>query len=241
MQVNIAIVNKTATDRDRLSIQIESYFENRRDIELSLYYFSDEKELLRVFRPGFFQIIFIDIMMEGAGGVELASRLRLTDTRLLIVFISGSPESAIDAYQVHPFDFLIKPWCTKRVYGLLGELLRTMKNNDPLVRLHILRGYINIPLSHIFSAVSHGHNVMVHTVGGKTLRCLMAFKEIDRILRAFPCFLLCNRGILVNMDHALFMDEGQIRMEDGSKYNLRVRKRKDLVFLYFQYKNHRAV
>lgn len=241
MQVNITIVSGSAADRDRLSIQIHSYFEDRRGMELLLGIYSDEEELLRDFRPGLVHILFIDTRMKGVGGVELARRLRVTDSRLMIVFISGSAKPALDAYQVHPFDFLIKPWSAQRLNTILDELLHTLKNSAPLIMLHIVRGHINLPVSHIVSAVSHGHNVMVHTVGGRTLRCLMSFREIDSILKKYPCFLLCNRGILVNMDHALFLDDGEIGMEDGSSFNLRVRKRRELVFRYSQYKNHRAV
>lgn len=48
--------------------------------------------------------------MEGTNGIETARILRRTDPDLLLVFVTSSPEYVWDAFPVHPFDYLLKPY-----------------------------------------------------------------------------------------------------------------------------------
>ena len=57
-----------------------------------------------------YQVVFLDICMEGTNGIETAQRLRAADPDLLIVFVTSSPEYVWDAFPVHPFDYLLKPY-----------------------------------------------------------------------------------------------------------------------------------
>ena len=51
--------------------------------------------------------------MEGTNGIETARILRRADPDLLLVFVTSSPEYVWDAFPVHPFDYLLKPYRKK--------------------------------------------------------------------------------------------------------------------------------
>lgn len=55
-------------------------------------------------------LVFLDICMEGTSGIETAQQLRRADPEVLIVFVTSSPEYVWDAFPVHPFDYLLKPY-----------------------------------------------------------------------------------------------------------------------------------
>ena len=71
-----------------------------------------------------YQVVFLDICMEGTNGIEAAQRLRAADPDLLIVFVTSSPEYVWDAFPVHPFDYLLKPYKEEKFEQLAGELRR---------------------------------------------------------------------------------------------------------------------
>ena len=56
--------------------------------------------------------------MEGTNGIETARILRRTDPDLLLVFVTSSPEYVWDAFPVHPFDYLLKPYREEKLFQL---------------------------------------------------------------------------------------------------------------------------
>ena len=68
--------------------------------------------------------------MEGTNGIETARILRRTDPDLLLVFVTSSPEYVWDAFPVHPFDYLLKPYREEKLFQLADELLAQMPQ-DP--------------------------------------------------------------------------------------------------------------
>ena len=69
-------------------------------------------------------LVFLDICMEGTSGIETAQQLRRADPEVLIVFVTSSPEYVWDAFPVHPFDYLLKPYEEEKFRKLAAELRR---------------------------------------------------------------------------------------------------------------------
>ena len=56
-----------------------------------------------------FDLLYLDILMDGENGMELARRLRTADDRTRILFITVSSEFLKDGYEVRPLQYLLKP------------------------------------------------------------------------------------------------------------------------------------
>lgn len=54
-------------------------------------------------------LVFLDIMIAGDDGLELARRLRSLRADLAIVFTTSHSEFALHAYDVYPLDYIVKP------------------------------------------------------------------------------------------------------------------------------------
>lgn len=65
--MNIAIIDDIASDAEQLKRIITSYFENRQ-IPTEIRYFSSAEAFFDDYRPGNFQILFLDIYMDGITG-----------------------------------------------------------------------------------------------------------------------------------------------------------------------------
>ena len=63
----------------------------------------------------------------------------------------------------------------------------------------------------------------------------MTFSEVYNELSSDPRFLLCNRGVLINMDHALTLENSILRMQEGPPCPLRVRDQAKLIAQFSQY------
>ena len=83
MNLRTAIVEDRKPDAERLEQLLKKAFENE---NISCSCFASGDEFLRAgWREGY-QVVFLDICMEGTNGIETAQRLRAADPDLLIVF-----------------------------------------------------------------------------------------------------------------------------------------------------------
>lgn len=61
------------------------------------------------------EISFLDIAMPIESGLELARRISLVNPNMDIVFLTSHKEYALDAFDVHAFDYLVKPVSQERL------------------------------------------------------------------------------------------------------------------------------
>ncbi len=243
MELNIVIVDDREADREALRRDIRSWRGHGSDRAGTVLCYPSGEAMLERFEPGTVQLVFMDIYMGALNGIETARRLRAADRRLFIVFLTTSSDFAFDAFPIHPFDYILKPYEPRKVYEILDETLRSLAPEDPTVPIRLVsserfvsNGVYNIPLYNIFSVVSQRHTVEVCMADGQRLLSNMRFGEIEALLSADPRFLLCNRGLLVNMDQVSSLDGDAFLMKDGSKCPIRVRGRAKTVADFSQYR-----
>ena len=235
MEVNIAIIDDMYVDGLKLKTLIENYFFVSEHTLNELKIYLSGEELLKVFEPKMFQIIFMDIIMKELNGVETARQLRAEDTELLIIFVTTSREYVFDACHVHPFDYVIKPYSVKAIEKILGEALRVLTADDPTVTIEISHSEYKIPVRLINSAVSQGRTVEINLTDGKILLSNMKFREVEQRFSEHKNFLLCNRGIIVNMSQISAQEEGVFVMKNGTRCPIRVNGRSKVTAAFSQY------
>ena len=233
--LHIAIVDDLETDREKLENAVSAFFSRAADCSCDIKTCTCGEELLGSFSPGMFDLAFLDIQMEGMSGIELAKTLRALDTKLMIVFLTSSREYAFDAFPVHPFDYLVKPFEQRTLDALLTEALRVMETPEPKLNVRTSGGTLSVPFSSICSLVSQGHAVEMRLTDGQTLACANTFTEISEAVTGDARFLLCNRGIVVNMNHVASLADDVLRMKDGTLFPLRVRGRTAIISQFSQY------
>ena len=234
MEWKLAVLDDLQSDRDRLEKDLHKWF-GALGKEVSVSVFSDGLSMSEAFRKGDWQLAFLDICMDGINGIETAKRLRQEDAELLIVFLTTSPEYAFDAFPIHPFDYLMKPYTPESLNRVLSEAARTLSVQDPELTVRASRSELKIPYGQILSASSEGHNVILKLKDGQTVRGTMTFFEAEAKLSKDDRFLTCNRGVLVNMDYVESVSGETLRMSDGSSYPLRTKGRTNLIAAFSQY------
>ena len=65
-----------------------------------LTYFPSGEDFLRIWQPGAFELIILDIFMDGINGMDTAREIRKSDTDVRIVFSTTSNEFASESYEV---------------------------------------------------------------------------------------------------------------------------------------------
>lgn len=83
--------------------------------------FSSGEEFLGAFTAGKYDLIFLDIYMDGITGMETAKRIRRADHGCRIIFITTSPEFAVESYDVSASFYLLKPIEKNGVFAALDR------------------------------------------------------------------------------------------------------------------------
>lgn len=104
--VSIAVCDDELLDCLTISAKIRTIMEDM-GIACSIYQFGSGGELLKAL--GRFDLIFLDILMDGMNGMETAKRCRELAYDKALVFLSSSRKYVFDAYDVEAFHYLVKP------------------------------------------------------------------------------------------------------------------------------------
>ena len=234
---NIAVVDDKKLDGQKLQREIYKWLSENHNNDADISYFKNGEQFIKIFEPGKFQIIFMDIIMNVINGIETAKKIRSIDSNVLIIFITSSKDFAFDVFPLHPFDYILKPFESERLNYVLSEAVKILDAPEPSINVKISRSVYKIPLKNISAIVSNNHNVEIIMTEGNFLSCNMKFKEFQEMLKNEPRFLECNRGVIINMDcvKSLGKNKDVFIMKNNSHYALHVRRHKDIIEKFTQY------
>lgn len=232
MQLRVAIVDDLSMDADRLEKELTELAKGR--FQLACERFISGEDFTARFSSGAFDLIFMDIRMEGMNGIEAAKLVRQTDLHCLIVFLTTSEDFAWQAFPVHAFDYLLKPCEPARLEGVLSEALRLLDNQETEIEVRVARSILRLPLDRICYAVARNHFVNIVTAEGE-YRGNATFGELQRTLLQDARFMLCNRGVIINMEMVLQFNDDCIIMTNGQQFSVRQKSKTQLFNTFTQY------
>lgn len=122
--------------------------------------FGSSEELLEVFRPGKFDLLLMDIYMDGMTGVEAVQRIREIDAHIPIAFTTTSTEHALESYRLSVFKYIEKPVMQKDVHDLL-QLVKLKKDSMPCLTIKQNGIEEKIPVSDILYLEQQAHHILI--------------------------------------------------------------------------------
>lgn len=91
---------------------------------------ADGKEALSLFSQDRDDLVFLDIQMPEMNGIELAHELLNTEKPPHIIFVTAFDCYAIEAFEVHALDYLLKPVESDRLDAAVQEARNHIQNNQ---------------------------------------------------------------------------------------------------------------
>ncbi len=176
------------------------------------------------------QIIFLDIYMDGIDGVETARRLRDMGCKSAIIFLTSTPDFAMEGYEVDAAGYLLKPLEEENLRQLLKRLFK--RNNPALLALRQGNQVFTLAPSEIIYVESNRNRLLIHTLED-TITYYGRLDELAERLSGKQ-FLRCHQSYLVNMDR-VFAAGDDFHMETGDVVPIRVRERRAIREKYFRY------
>lgn len=235
--MDIAIVDDVEQDRLRMERMVLNWGELQKE-EVHLSLFASGEAFLETLKPGLFSIILLDLFMTGISGMETAREIRRRGYTCQIVFVTSSDAYAIQGYEVDAANYLLKPVDPLALNQSLQHCLSRMGSDNAAITVISNRSAISIPLRRIIWIEAQRNALLFHTDGG-SVKSYMTIENLLKMLDGYGQFLLCCKGILVNMDRIASVNEEDFVMDDGEHVPIRKRganqvKREYLYYLFSQ-------
>ena len=183
-----------------------------------------------------FDIVFLDIQMEGTDGIETAKRLRQRDEDTILIFITGIREYVFEAFDVAAFHYLLKPIEEEKfreVFRRAGrELEKRKSKRRETVFIKTRNRSFSLEKDSILYIESRGKKVEIHTTG-ETIEAYASMNEMEGQFGGG--FFRCHRGYLVNMAYVAEYDSGSITLNNGECVYLAKEKYGEFVKAYMRY------
>ena len=123
--LNLAICDDLPKEREALLALLE-----QAPIATNCTQFGSSEELLEAFRPGKFDLLLMDIYMDGMTGVEAVQKIREMDDAIPIAFTTTSTEHTLESYRLSVLKYLEKPVRQKDINDLL-HLVKLQRDSAP--------------------------------------------------------------------------------------------------------------
>lgn len=191
-------------------------YQASREEMMDCRYFTTSADFLCELKGGEYDLVLLDVLVPGAGGLQTAQELRERDKNVRLIFVSASPEFAVESYSVGAYYYLLKPIDADFFFGLMdkirGELSAQveqgfiLKSRDGVVRIDFARlAYVEVINKTLF----------FHLSDGTVREAAATLADFEGQLLAREEFLKTHRSYLVNLSYVQVVDTNCVVMKDG--------------------------
>ena len=149
-----------------------------------------------------YDIVFMDIEMEGMNGDEAIHRLRAIDIdeNTYVVFVSSHTDNLTGLFSLHPFDFITKPIDPGQVTAVLRKIRTSMMNERTKITVIENRKEVEVCLSDIKYIQSEAHKIRIFLRGAtEPVICYMKLDDLQKkIQEQSSDFIRTHASFLVN-------------------------------------------
>ena len=187
-------------------------------------------EALELARDLRYDVVFLDVEMPGATGLEVAPHVRERRDPPAIVFVTAHAEYAVDAFAVEAFDYLLKPVDPERLARVVERLReRTMENAAPVEKVPVVAGGGTelLDFDQIHYVQADGDYSRVHTYD----RAYLCTSSLGELAERLPGgFARIHRSYVVNLAKVAVVrraspDRFRVQLADAARTELDVARR----------------
>ena len=188
-----------------------------------------------------YDILFLDIIMPMFNGIEVAREIRKHDTSVKIVFLTSSPEYAVDSYTVKATNYLLKPIESLKLHACLEELCNDLvKANQKIIHIRCANAIHKVALYDIEYAEAQNKHTLFTLKNKQLLESTELLSVYRDRLTLTDGFFKCHRSYIVNINHIDTYTTKEIRMRSGYRIPISRNCQYDFENTYFSYTFRKA-
>ena len=196
--MQIAICDDDPEALMRLSSILDDYRQERK-ASVCWRCFHSAAELLAAVRCGEYDLYLLDVMMPGESGMAAARAIRGFNQETELVFLSSSPDFAVESYQYRAQNYLLKPARREQLFLILDALQAKGQRLRDGLSVKTKTGVARILFERLAYVEVVSKRVYFHLSDGSVRELTAPLSAFEETLLARPEFVRTHRSYLVNL------------------------------------------
>lgn len=224
-KVYLVLCDDNAADLETLRKSASDYISSRGFFGETIC-FSSPEEVLRFSENSAESsaiVYLLDVIMPETDGIGLGKKLRERGKSSAVIYISSSREYALDAFSVHAFSYLIKPFSREKLFEELDGCLGRIQTAPQKLSIKTAAGTAVLDLTEMIAVEYLGHRLIFHLANGKRIESVYRKQPFDvqaEELLETGAFLKISASYLVNYRNIRGIKADEFVMRDGSRYKI---------------------
>ena len=202
--IKIAIVDDDKIFRDMINNYINQFFAFK-SIEYNTILFSSGEDFLSSLDNETYDVVFMDVQMNGINGIDTSKKLREIDDNIIIVFFTNYSQYAIKGYEVNASDFVVKP-VTYDFFAMKMESIYhkiTTKKKSTRIMFSSRNKKVILDSKDILSIEVLNHKLTIRTINNEYETYDYSLSDLENIFNEnkLDYFSRINKYIIVNLNY----------------------------------------
>jgi len=235
--ISIAICDDESQQLERAKSLLKQYAIEHSQYEIKIQSFSAPLELLTfVSANGGFDVLLLDVYMDGFLGTDAARELRGMGDNCQIVFMTTSRDHAIDAFSLDAAHYLVKPYSENAFFSALDKVMdKLTKKDEVYITIKSIDGISRVDLNKLVYSETDNHVQKLYLSDGRVLSVRKSSTELFELLEEDPRFYKCGSTYIINMDYIVELSSKGVAFSSGARIPILSRKYMELKNLYMDY------
>lgn len=207
-------------------------------IRIDIDVFVDGKELLNnIFEvEKNYILIFLDIEMRGMNGLEIAKQIRKKDDQIMIIYVTSHKSYAIEAYDVQPFQFLVKPVDLDTVHRYFMKAYEKLTKGPSYFFCQFGGNTDSLLMSEIMYFKSCRRIINIYMSDGSNYRFYGKLNDLEERLRQEKAdFWRIHQSFLVNVRYIAKISYDKVELKNEKVLYISEDRRRAISEIYCDY------
>lgn len=240
--MNITICDDRENELENIKRIVSEYAKAHAELSIKIDCYLNPLDMLEsISKNGVPDIALLDVCMPGILGTEVAKELKTkSEDNTDIIFLTTSPDFAVEAFALHVNDYLTKPFTRERLTDTLDRIIEKRKRRL-FVSVTSGREIHRIDLYQVLYMESKNHNVEIYLKSGKNIKTHTTLADMKSLFDNVKGFISVGASYIVNLRCVQSILQTELIMVNGQNIPIPRRLRNDVKEWYFDFYREEAV
>jgi DNA-binding LytR/AlgR family response regulator len=226
--VRIAVCDDEQSMADTIVDMIQKFMGIKSVNFVVSYFMSGEDLLMEIEDSGIYDIVFLDIELGRTDGISIARSLRENYPIVTVVFVSAHSKYYKAAFDVQPFQYILKPIIIEEFYNILDRVLSLVTTGLSTLSFNFNRVYYRINLRDVLYVESY-RRVLRVVCRDREYEYYGKLDDAERCISSGNLtFIRIHKSILVNAEYIREYTPEYVVMENRQRLSISYRRRHEI-------------
>lgn len=216
---------------------LEYNHEKRCNEQIIIYKYNNPKILLEKYIKNEGNLLFLDIDMKPITGIQLSNKIREIDIKANIIFLTGFNQYMRDGFNIHAFDYLVKPITKEKLWKALDDYFEYKKREYKERDKHLLKyrtlnnDYcIDTDMIYYLEKYKNQLNLILEE------KSITIYLTLSDALKQLPNnFFNCHKSFIVNVDKVIKRERDKCFLKNSIEIPIGRAKQNEFKDFYISY------